>query len=212
MRLITAVVVLLGLTCPGVVLHAAGDLPDPAHRAPVVIVGNPVLADSLDRIHRGSALWRAALDEVAPTGRRVVVLTSDQVVVRDRHAGDGLHPFDADLLAEVTTVTNRHDGAQVDAVIVAVNLDLLDQAHQRLGLPWSNRDADLDRILVHEIYGHALPYLLAGTMSGRCADPVEGQRAVDSCAIRRENAVRAELGLGQRADPGLLSLAFSRGF
>jgi hypothetical protein len=100
----------------------------------------------------------------------------------------------------------------VDAVLVAVNLQLLDDTHRRLGTTWSERDRDLDRILVHEVYGHALPYVLAGDVSGKCGDPADGESAVDSCAIRRENAVRAELGLGRRADAGLWSLALARGW
>jgi hypothetical protein len=69
---------------------------------------------------------------------------------------------------------------------------------------------DLDRILVHEIYGHAVPYLLAGDLSGRCADPQPQERAVDACSIQRENAVRAQLGLGRRVDYGLGDLNLSR--
>ena len=70
--------------------------------------------------------------------------------------------------------------------------------------------ADLDRILVHEVYGHAFPYLQAGDESGRCPDPAAGERPQDACSIRRENAVRAELGLGRRTDYGLLSLIVGR--
>jgi len=64
--------------------------------------------------------------------------------------------------------------------------------------------------LVHEIYGHAIPYLLAGDLSGRCADPKRGERASEACSIQRENAVRAELGLGRRTDYGLSDLALAR--
>jgi hypothetical protein len=72
-------------------------------------------------------------------------------------------------------------------------------------------EADLDRILVHEIYGHAVPYLLAGDLSGRCPDPGPNEPARDACSIRRENAVRVELGLGRRGDHGLSSLALTAG-
>jgi hypothetical protein len=209
MRLTTVAFVLLGLLAPGALLHAAGDPPTGPDQA-VIVVGNPTLRASLDRIYRNSALWRAELERVASTGRRIVVLTSDQVSIAPTSVGGQASLVDDGLLAEVSIVVG--EGTRVDAVLVAVNLRLLDQAHQERGLPWSHRDADLDRILVHEVYGHALPYILAGDQSGRCADPALGQRATDACAIRRENAVRAELGLGQRTDPGLLSLAVARGF
>jgi hypothetical protein len=44
-------------------------------------------------------------------------------------------------------------------------------------------------------------------MSGRCADPAAGERPSDACSIRRENAVRAQLGLGRRTDYGFGALA-----
>jgi hypothetical protein len=60
------------------------------------------------------------------------------------------------------------------------------------------------------VYGHAAPYLLSGSERGRCPDPVDGQFADEACSIRRENAVRAEAGLGYRSDYGLLSLDLGR--
>lgn len=204
-RIASAVIVGLGLLSPGIPLGASGD-----HNAgaDVIVVGNPALRASLERIYRGSALWRADVERATLTGRRIVVLTADQVVVSEHVDADGAEPFDAGLLAEVSVIAG--EGARIDAVLVAVNLRLLDDTYRRLGLPWSQRDADLDRILVHEVYGHALPYILAGDESGKCADPGRDQRPTDACAIQRENAVRAELGLGRRADPGLLSLALAR--
>jgi hypothetical protein len=209
MRLIAAIVVLLGVPTPGILAGAGmGRSGSAAAAADVIVVGNPALRASLERIHRGSARWRAEIDRAAATGRRIVVLTADQVVVADSGTADDVQAFDSGSLAEVSVILG--EGSRIDAVLVAVNLRLLDETHRRLGLPWSQRDADLDRILVHEVYGHALPYIVAGHTSGRCADPREGQRAADACAIKRENAVRAELGLGRRADSGLLSLALAR--
>jgi hypothetical protein len=206
-QVVFAVILCLAAVWPGASLNAVGD-PSESVPSDTLVVGNPVLRASLERIHRGSALWRTEMERAARTGRRVVVLSADQVRVTDGEAASEARAFDAGLLGEVSVIAGA--GSRVDAVLVAVNVRLLDETHHRLGLPWSARNADLDRILVHEVYGHALPYLLAGDVSGRCADPGKGERAVDACAIRRENAVRAELGLGRRADPGLLSLALAR--
>jgi hypothetical protein len=52
--------------------------------------------------------------------------------------------------------------------------------------------------------------VLAGRLSGKCADPSPGQRATDACAIKRENAIRGELRLGQRREYGLEGLALAR--
>lgn len=208
LRVATVLALGLGAWLPGSLL-AAGDDPRPgAETAATIVVGNPALRASLDRIYRGSPTWRAELDRLAQSGRRIVVLTADQVVVSDGAPGAEVESFDPGVLAEVSVIAGA--GTRVDAVLVAVNLTLLNEAHRRLGSAWSHRDADLDRILVHEVFGHALPYVLAGDVSGKCADPATGERAVDACAIRRENLVRAELGLGRRVDPGLLSLALAR--
>ena len=172
---------------------------------PPLLVDHPALARSLARLYAGSPRWREALHAVADTGRRVVVVTPDKIKVRDERTGEETD-FDSDLIAEVQPMAD--DWSRVETVVVVINWPLL----ERLYSDASNNDleADLDRILAHEVYGHAVPYLLAGHLSGKCADPLPGQRATDACAIKRENAVRSELRLGERRDYGLGGLAMTR--
>jgi hypothetical protein len=172
-----------------------------------VLVTSQVLKNSLERISRGSALWRDAIDAVRQVGRRVLVVTPGDVQTAELNLYTARHAFDSGSLAEAVPLF-RQD-LQIPLVVVVVNLRLVERFHQeRLSVP-RDFDADLDRIVVHEVYGHAIPYLLAGNLSGRCADPKPRERASDACSIRRENAVRAELGLGRRTDEGLFSLAFA---
>jgi hypothetical protein len=179
-----------------------------AHAEPAPVVASaPVIQASLVRIAKRSALWREAMDAVRIAGRRVVVLTPDQVRFAGR-ADQGEEHFDTTSLAEVAPVLRAN--GQVDTVLVVVNLRALQDAHEDQNLLPIEFEMDLDRVLVHEIYGHAVPYLLAGHVSGRCADPAPGERASDACSIRRENAVRAELGLGRRVDYGLNGLSVAR--
>lgn len=170
------------------------------------LAAHPVLAASLQRMQSGSAAWREALDAVTATGRRVIVVTPDMVNVR---AIDGAYDFDSESLAGAQPVVD--DQSRVDTVIVVVNLPLM----QRIsGLPMASVDfeEDVDRILAHEVYGHAVPFLLAGSLAGKCADPDRGQRATDACAIKRENVIRKELKLGQRFDYGRDGLSMARRF
>lgn len=169
---------------------------------------NDELAASLERIAKRSRLWRDAVAAAGRHGRQALVVTPDEVAVADTVAGTGTRPFDKTVLAGAAPVPR--DGFRVDRVLVVVNVDLIERAHRRRGSLPAEMHSDLDRILVHEVYGHALPYLLAGDMSGRCPDPQPGERAVDACAIQRENAVRAELGLGRRIDSGLAGLLLTR--
>jgi hypothetical protein len=174
-----------------------------------VLTTNRVLLASLDRISRGSALWREAIEAIRKTGRHALVVTPDDPLALARQEEKDCDAFDSAVLAEVVPVL-RQD-VEIPLVVVVVNLRLVQEIHDaKLSVP-RDFEADVDRILVHEIYGHAIPYLLAGTLAGRCADPQAGERPSDACSIRRENAVRAELGLGRRADYSLFSLALSRG-
>ena len=171
-----------------------------------VITNHPTLQDSLDRLFARSASWRAALAAVERLGRKAVVVTPKHVQVKDPNSGK-IRSFDDDVIAEVQPLAEHE--TRVDAVVIVVNLDLLGRLHGPLTTIGDFED-DLDRILAHEIYGHAFPYLLAGDLSGKCADPVKGQRAEDACAIKRENEIRAELRLGQRREYGLDGLTMAR--
>lgn len=127
-----------------------------------------------------------------------MVVTSDQVKGADTGA-----------LAQVQPVSDS--SGRVDLVVVAVNLDLM-QRLSRLPVNAVDFEDDLDRVLAHEVYGHAIPFLLAGSLAGHCADPVAGQSAIASCVIQRENVIRKEMRLGQRLDYGRDSLALARRF
>ena len=163
-----------------------------------LVVSDPVLAASVERLTSESASWRDGLGAVTATGRYAVVTTADAI----KSGG-----FDSEKLAQAHPIADEQ--SRVGTVIVVINLELL----QRLsGLPIKavEFERDLDRIVAHEVYGHAIPFLLAGTLSGLCADPAAGQSAADACAIKRENVIRKEMGLGQRFDYGRGSLAIAR--
>ena len=174
---------------------------------PPIIVEHPVLSASLARIYAGSPRWRRALDEVVNTGRRVVVVTPDKIRVRDTDGGPDA-PFDSSVLAEVQPMAD--EWSRVETVVVVINLPLLEQLYSDASA--ADLEADLDRIVAHEVYGHAIPYVLAGHLSGKCADPLPGQRATAACAIKRENEIRSELRLGERREYGLSGLAIARRF
>lgn len=201
--------VVLGLAVASETTTGQGTVPgQPAGAAGGALhASHPAVKARLDQIAAGSAMWRQAVDAVGRLGRRILVLTPDQVRVAQAPGGPA-ETFDPALLAEAVPLP--HDGLRVDEVVVVVNLPLIADVHARLGSLPGEHDADLDRILVHEVYGHALPILLAGSLAGRCADPAPGQRASEACAIQRENDVRSELRLGRRVDAGLGGLSLAR--
>jgi hypothetical protein len=185
---------------------------DPSHAVPAstpLLTTSPVLLASLERISNRSPLWRQAIDAIRSTGRRALLVTPADRLVRDRQAEPFCDLVASGGLAEVLPVARGE--SQVPLVIVIVNLPLVREIHDAKLSVQRDFEADVDRILIHEVYGHAIPYLLAGDLSGRCADPKRGERPSDACSIRRENAVRKEVGLGQRSDDGLFSLALAHG-
>lgn len=162
-----------------------------------LVVAHPVLAASVERLAAKSPSWRDAMKAVASSGRRAVLITPDQF--------DG--KFDPETLAQAEPI--GEEPSRVDYVLVIVNLDLL-QKLSRLPVAAEDFEDDVDRILAHEVYGHAVPFLLAGSFSAKCADPVIGQSAIASCVIQRENVIRREMRLGQRVEYGRESLAVAR--
>ena len=184
-------------------------LADAAHaQSSPIQTANPTFQASLDRIAKRSALWRQASDAIQLTGRRAIVVTPDQVRVAEPGPDQRFERFDETVIAEVAPVLR--EGNAIDVVLIVINLALLEEQHRERRLLPIEFEMDLDRILIHEIYGHAVPYLLAGHLSGRCADPQPRERPVDACSIQRENAVRAELGLGRRVEYGLDGLNLTR--
>jgi hypothetical protein len=195
------------LLVSSVVVRAQANVWETGRDLAPILVSHPTLLASVERIGRGSALWREAVGAIRAAGRRVLVATPDEVSEKFWSAPGMRASFDSGALAEVVPVLGRD--LQVPVVVVVVNLQLVSRMHeQQLSLP-RDFEADLDRIVVHEVYGHAFSYLIAGDLSGRCADPKPGERAAEACAIRRENAVRSELGLGRRTDEGVFSLTLA---
>lgn len=160
-------------------------------------ISHPVLVSSVQRLTQGSASWREALNAVAARGRRAMVVTPDQVKT----------PMDTDTLAQVFPIADGQ--ARVETVLVVINLELL-QKLSRLPVTAVDFEDDVDRIIAHEVYGHAIPFLLSGSLAGQCADPVIGQSALASCVIQRENVIRREMRLGERFEYGRDSLAMTR--
>lgn len=179
---------------------------DPVSAIAPVITNHPIIQQSLRRLAIRSAAWRAAAADIERLGRKAVVVTPKQVRVKDPKSG-AVGSFDQDVLAEVQPLAEHE--TRVDAVVVVVNVELLQRMQGQLATIGDFED-DLDRIIAHEVYGHAFPYLLAGDLAGKCADPVAGQRPEEACAIKRENEIRSELRLGQRKDSGLNGLTIAR--
>jgi hypothetical protein len=198
----TMVAVLLLSAATSLPLAAQGSpavVPGQAARMAAFVVADVSLADALRRIDSGSPSWRAALDSVAARGGTIIVAAVRELTgLPDRFARSELAAASPVVAPDST----------VGTVLVVVNSALLERLYRAAAAPRAQRDDDLVRILVHEVYGHAVPYLLAGHVRGGCPDPAPGE--FTGCAVDRENVVRTELGLGARHGHDLSGLALAR--
>ena len=179
---------------------ASDDARGAERRNLVFAVTDPELGALLRRIDDRSPSWRSALDSVSAAGGRIVVTTvQDLADVPDQFARAELAAVSPVIAAD----------SSVAAVLVVVNRELLDRLYALVpDAHPSAREMDLVRILVHEIYGHAVPYLLAGHARGACPDPVDARQL--GCSVARENIIRAELSLQPRRAYDLTGLALAR--
>ena len=156
--------VLTGLLLASSAVLAAAEGRKPVARprppgAEVLSAAHPVLQAALDRIYRRSPTWRAAIDELSATGRRALVLTPAQVVVREAADSPRDEAFDPDTLAAVSPVADAE--GRVATVLVVVNLPLLETLHERRGSLPAEVEADPTPAGARDLR-HALPLLSAG--------------------------------------------------
>lgn len=188
---------------------AARPRPQVQAPAPVRVVGKVTVADELlaarmDALERRSAIWRAGMDSIHATG--FFVLVAGPAAVRSMVRG--LEHYSPQHLGEVIPL--RDENGEIAGAVVTIDLPRLERLWRRTDLPRSAFEADVDRILIHEIYGHVVPLAASRSIEGGCPDPQPGQPAWTSCAIRRENVIRDELGLEPRVAYDLTGLAIGR--
>lgn len=184
-----------------------GSLPAPpaAEGAPASVrIIDPLLAQRITSLGQRSATWQAAMDTLRATGFDVVIAQPAQI----RAKVPGLEHYAAHHLGEV--LPQRDERGRLTGAVVTIDLPRLRRMWQLARLPPSVLTADIERILIHEIYGHVVPLAQSRRLSGGCPDPRPGQPPSSSCAIRRENRIRAELGLESRTTYDLRGLATGR--
>jgi len=159
-------------------------------------VADRLLAERMELLNERSPTWKTAVDSLWGTSFRVLVGTPDQVRRLVPELAD--HPLDN--LGEVIPLLSS-TGEMIGAVAV-VDVETLTEMVRAAGLPRSVLEEDLDRILIHEVYGHVVPFAL----SGGCADPLPGETVLSACSIRRENRIRRELDMPVRTTYDLRGL------
>ena len=157
-----------------------------------LLVADGMLAERTRSLALRSASWAAGLDSLEATGFRVLVSLPEQAP----RLVPALAGYEPQHLGEVIPLRDN-EGALIGAV-VTVDVAALERMAARLGAQAGVVASDAERILIHEIYGHVVPLARTRRLADGCPDPSPGEPATASCAIVRENLVRAELGLPAR--------------
>lgn len=205
---------LVVLTLPGCASVGSGtaDLPSAPPQTGALHVLDTYLASRLSSLEARAPSLGMALDSVR-RGRLIIRLgTPEQTSKFEPWAGARMRP------ARLAQLVARFDTASGDVHGIVVQVDLKAIARHRLReIPpvtaWFSRaqrqarfDRLVDDVLIHEVWGHLVPLALAGNMGGACRDPVGGENEPDSCVLKRENALRAELGREVRRTYALADL------
>lgn len=200
--------------CAGTGAHArpalapAAPRPTPGAEATgqggAVRVLDPYLAARLAALEARSPTLRAAMARLRAGRVELLLATAAQGARVVRHTAAAGLPAPERLLGAAITFHEPRSG-RVLAVLVHVDVERAAAAARGLAaLPavasvQAALDRLVDEVLVHEVWGHAVPLALAGTVGAACPDPRPGERAEDACVTRRENVLRGELGWPRRA-------------
>lgn len=157
--------------------------------APGIYVQDPELEQRLKRLREASRTLDAEMRAVAGAPVALEVMTYEQAERR--------YPYEHRLLVRHGTVAYtawlQYRGT-IPRMLVVINKHIVAQQEDPLRIPTYTKE--IDRILIHEIYGHSLPVIQAGGPQGICADPkARGASAFESsCVGARENRLLRELG------------------
>jgi hypothetical protein len=180
---------------------------------PALHVLDPYLDARLRAIAARSPRFAAALSRLAAGDVPVFIGTPAQLAglrLAPGVAGGRLPP---ERVAEVRVALEP--GSDRPAVLlVRVDTDRLGRLVRRPLLDWpllggtARFRARLARFteatLVHEVWGHLVPVADARSAAASCADPAPGEPEMDSCVMKRENDLRAEIGWERRKGYRLL--------
>jgi hypothetical protein len=181
-----------------------GALPAPAATHGAVVVTDAMLAEGMAQLAAGSATWRAALDTLAAENFAVLVATPEEARRVFAEAALG----GAGELGAVGVL--RDAGGRIAGAVVLIDVPRLRRLCLKANEPLATLQGDVQRLLIHELYGHVVPLARSRTEAGGCPDPGPGEPAASSCAIVRENRIRAEMGLEPRRSYDLSGLAIGR--
>jgi hypothetical protein len=182
---------LLALPCTALLLAACVKQPlaQTAPQSGSVEVLSTELAQHIVDIAEKSPTFRAAWERIAEAGVPISIGTDAQL----RDELPSWYRNNPRNWAGVT-VAKGAEGS-LSSVVVALSVDAMKQIADGAAYMGDYFTGELDRVLIHEIYGHVVPVVEARDMSKGCPDAVE-EGETQSCVAKREAQIAAEIERG----------------
>lgn len=187
LRVFIAVIVLLSACAPTPLAT-----PEPQSR---IAVDDPRLREALAYLETHSSSFRSALQQLSLNREYIVSIERKHVDEVSAQTGAQVVPLESAQGARVMVYTG-----------------VLEERALERGYAPEELTIDLALILGHEIYAHIIPAFEQGVdvLSNPCPDPHARQHPLYSCALKRENRLRRELGLQPRTTHSSQDLGFVR--
>jgi hypothetical protein len=149
-----------------------------------VAVLDPDLQGRIARLRAESSYFDEGWMAIVRSGVPVVIGTKEQRAAR-------LPPsIRASRGWAAITVAFGDDRGRLREATVAIRLEWLRSLYGAEAVP--EFEAALDELLVHEIYGHLVPLIVAGDLAAVCSDPEPHQRVEESCVGKRTLRVQEQ--------------------
>lgn len=142
---------------------------------------DPYLSDQISWLELRSPTFRTEMRGLRSRGFPLVIGTPETLGVE----------ADPDEVG-ATWYLMDDDMEVLQAVVVSVDLAYFRRAYQYFPGRRDIIQREVVATLIHELHGHVAPRILDGIL---CDDPRRGDPGLDSCVMRRENALRREVGL-----------------
>lgn len=164
-----------------------------------VFVQGDRLQAAYDLLLKRSPSFAVAMDQVESSGMLRVRIGYRQHVMRSHERLLGEERAAAVFLADAVGYSTGYPQCHVRVVVFT---EALEEELLRAGVPEEAVVLDLALVLAHEVFGHLVPFAEQGVTvwPTPCRDP--DRRAAwrtTGCAVDRENLIRRELGVPERA-------------
>ncbi len=171
-----------------------------------IAIGDSTLAATIIHMRKLSPAFDSAMTAIEQSGIPLVIGTARQLR-RELPPGYAQVSGWQALTAFYPLTRTGAPGRRIEHIAVIVRLSGLQSALRTAGSTADDSamfNRYLERVLAHEIYGHAMPQIASGeTAPIACDDPTGAGDWYSACVMQRERHVEAQISKARRASAAL---------